>query len=99
MLDNVWRVFDVVEFFHPISCGCDDGCEVYVVLKDCFHKQGQFVGAVQSCELSKHLDITKVFFEWACVAAVPLCLEREGCGHSLLRGSVGNVLTVLADCW
>ena len=63
VLNNVGRVLDVVKFFHPISCGCDDGCEEFVVLQDCFHKQSQFVGAVQSCELSKHLDIAEVFFK------------------------------------
>ena len=62
-LDNVGRVFDVVKFFYPISCGCDDSCEELVVLQDCLQKQGQFVSATQPCELCKHLDIAEVFFK------------------------------------
>ena len=95
---NFGRVLGAVKDSHPVSCGCDDGCEVFIVLHDCLHKQGQFVSAVQSCELSKKLDLSHVFLKWSRRAVVPLRPEREGRWCALLRVFVSNVVPILADC-
>lgn len=60
---NFGCVLGAVKPFHPITCECNDTCEVFVVLPDCSHKQNHLVRSTQSSELSKCFDLADVFFD------------------------------------